>query len=87
MNDPKHPNDQGQVDPPDILTLRDWFAGQMLAAMLGTETLQEQLELAIRKEHSDKPEDERRAIARRIIARRCYLQADAMLVARKAVRS
>lgn len=65
------------------MSLRDWFAGQMLAAILSSETANAQLELAIREQMPESEGDDRRAIARKIIAKRCYQQADAMLAERE----
>jgi hypothetical protein len=64
------------------MTLRDWFAGVTLASYMATQTAQSQLELAIREKHAETPDEDRRKIAREIIAKRCYLQADAMLAER-----
>ncbi len=61
------------------MSLRAWFAGMALQAMLACETSQQQMELAVREQHAEKPEEDRRVIMRRIWAKRAVLQADALL--------
>ena len=66
-------------------SLRDWFAGQALSAWLGNPTALAQLERTI---NEAKIGDERLAITiDRVLAKRSYMTADAMLAARKAVAS
>lgn len=86
-NPPAFPRPAGesgsyQNDAERGMDLRDWFAGQMLAAMLSSETSLSQLEGAIRDAESDQPIVDRRQLAREIIAARCYRQADSMLAER-----
>lgn len=62
------------------MTLRDWFAGQALAAFLSSETAQEQLQEAVVTMCG--PDDDRREVINKILAKRSYWLADAMLAAR-----
>lgn len=74
--------DKTRWSPP--VSLRDYFAGQALTAMLSSEIVHEQLELAIRNlEKTEGAKKDRRPVINRVLASRAYQLADAMLVLRE----
>lgn len=70
-------------EPQPGMTLKDWFAGMALVAYLGSNEGQRQLAEAIETGMTAAPDEDRRKLMREILAKRSYLQADAMLAERQ----
>jgi hypothetical protein len=69
------------VGPEFGMSLRDWFAGMAMSAYLSSDVALTQLSQAV--EESLPPGADRRAVTRQILAKRAYLQADAMIAYRE----
>jgi hypothetical protein len=63
------------------MTLRDYFAGQAMAGMLANDTLMVDMQHTLQADGQDSKGQ--RDMTCRIVARRAYLHADAMLLARR----
>jgi hypothetical protein len=63
------------------MSMRDWFAGQALAGLLGNDTFMTDLQAQLREDGRDS--GGQRSGTCVITARRAYMHADAMLAARK----